>query len=112
MAALKVKPVMWNLEQALDVVRSIQDVIREYGFHVCLGGGVLNTGESRKDLDLYFLRLTVEDAESDPPALLAFLRIMWNDEGESLGNEYPDVRFHSKYKFMLDSGQRIDIFIQ
>lgn len=52
------KPVRWTL----DVVRTLiadelQPESRRYGYHVALGGSVLNTGLSRKDLDLYYLPL-------------------------------------------------------
>lgn len=54
----------WTLEDGLKLIRAIQNDSREFGYHVALGGGVLNRGESEKDIDLYFLPL-------DNPALPA-----------------------------------------
>ncbi len=45
----------WTLEEALILVRALQPTAWQYGYHLCLGGGVLNKGVSSKDLDLYFL---------------------------------------------------------
>jgi hypothetical protein len=40
------------MEQALEFVRSIQKTAFEHGLNLSLGGGVLNTGFSMKDLDI------------------------------------------------------------
>jgi hypothetical protein len=45
----------WTIENALPVVRSIAVIGREHGFSVALYGSVLVTGESSKDLDLFFI---------------------------------------------------------
>lgn len=53
----KLKPVVWKLKDGLALVRKLQPETRQFGYHLTLGGGVLNTGKSRKDLDLFFLPL-------------------------------------------------------
>lgn len=45
-------PVLWTLDDALPVVRSLNIALSEVGWCVALGGGVLNKGWSYHDLDL------------------------------------------------------------
>lgn len=48
---------MWTLSDALDVIRPLQFKALQYGYHLALGGGVLNKGESANDLDLIVMPL-------------------------------------------------------
>ena len=101
---------LWTLESALPLVRCLQPDTRQFGYHLALGGGVLNTGESYKDLDLYFLPLDDKDADPDTDALVA-----WLDEQFGVGESLIDFGYTSKhYKAMRKysySGYRIDVFI-
>lgn len=45
----------WYLADAQLLVRRLQAIAWPLGYHVALGGGVLNHGYSDKDLDLYIL---------------------------------------------------------
>lgn len=45
----------WYLADALLLVRELQALARPKGYHIALGGGVLNHGYSDKDLDIYVL---------------------------------------------------------
>lgn len=67
---------MWTLAEARGLISTLQPHLKPLGFHVALGGGVLNRGWSKKDLDLYFLPLDNSEP-SDPPGLLKFLREQW-----------------------------------
>jgi hypothetical protein len=98
----------WVLADALLLVRQIQPLLRERKWHVALGGGVLNTGESDKDLDLYFLPFG--DHVTD--GILPFLTEMWGGaEPFSANAQYhTDVNFATKVKFTVD-GRRIDAFV-
>lgn len=120
---------MWKLEEALEVIRAIQPAIRKFGYHLCLGGGVLNTGMSRKDLDLYFLPMH-PGSVAGQPKLLAWLEGMWGPAEQmgggrvvaqpagqfgiiisAAGADYPDdpiVRWKGKFNY---TGLRIDVFI-
>lgn len=42
----------WNLDEALDLVRSVNADMKSLGWFAALAGGVLNTGSSEHDLDL------------------------------------------------------------
>lgn len=79
----------WSLEDGLKLVRAIQPGTRQFGYHLTLGGSVLNTGKSDKDLDLYFLPLSNGTPE-DPTALVAWLTKMWG-ESEAIGQDYPEA---------------------
>lgn len=67
---------VWNIEDGLRLVRALQPECRRFGYHLALGGGVLNNGRSYKDIDLYFLPL---DNPKESPTSLNGLR-NWLDE--------------------------------
>jgi hypothetical protein len=114
-------PQMWCMHDALGVLRRIQPLAKVYGYHVCLGGGVVNTGGSDKDLDLYFLPMGGK-LEPLPEDLIRRLSERWGVP-EIIGKigEYPDreLPYTAKLKFLWeqDSGlgkprvKRIDVFV-
>lgn len=77
----------WTLNDALALVRAIQPKSRDFGYHLTLGGGVLNTGKSKKDVDLYFLPLDNGKQKSDAPGLVKWLTKQWGDP-EDIGANY------------------------
>lgn len=109
------QPEYWNLEYALVFIRDIQKDCRSFGYHVCLGGGVLNNGESKKDLDLYFLPLDNGSDNADD-ILIEWLSTMWG-EHQPIGNgRYADntSNYLHKIKFHVGDGEkklRVDAFI-
>ena len=104
-----VVPNSWELEDALVLIRALQPQTRRFHYHLCLGGGVMNTGRSSKDLDLYFLPLS-NGSTPKPSELLEWLEGMWG-ACESLG-DYPTVAapYVECGKFMYGL-QRIDVFV-
>lgn len=42
----------WTLDEAVKLIRQMQPLAFECGYHLNLGGGVLNKGFSNKDLDI------------------------------------------------------------
>lgn len=76
---------VWTLEDGLRLIRILQPKAKEYGYHIALGGGVLNKGESKKDLDLYFL--TLDNGKKTPACdnLVAWLEEMWGN-GKDIDN--------------------------
>lgn len=79
---------MWKLEDGLTLVRSIQKLSRKYGYHVALGGSVLNSGESEKDIDLYFLPMGSDSGiKEEPGELVKWLSSLWG-EPELIGKDY------------------------
>ena len=107
----------WDLEEALGLVRAVQPQTRQFGFHLCLGGGVLNRGWSDKDLDLYFLPMNgggAPDAPERVEKLLAWMESLWGKWEKLGGDAYPDFEYDlpyvAKVKFDYD-GLRIDAFV-
>lgn len=75
-----------TMDSALKVIRTMQPYVRQFNYHLALGGGVLNVGESDKDLDLYCIPFS--ELGPKPLELRAYLTTV-------LGTEYnlggPDV---------------------
>jgi len=117
MSGTQLLPPMWTLEQGLVVVRAIQPESRVYGYHVCLGGGVMNRGHSDKDLDIFLLPMCNCDQDnSDPVTAIAWLEGLWGPAEDMTvqSDRYPhqfDEMYARKVKFSLPSGQRIDLFV-
>ena len=78
----------WKIEEGLKLIRALQGRVKEFGYHIALGGGVLNTGSSEKDLDLYFLPLNSADIKEDTHGMLEWLTKLWG-EPRTIG-QYPD----------------------
>lgn len=83
---------VWLLDDGLKLVRALQDDSRKFGYHLALGGGVLNRGESKKDIDLYFLPLMNHKLfpKANPGELLEWLEKMWGAP-LSIGQEYGEA---------------------
>lgn len=130
---------MWTLSEARVLINALQPHAKELGFHVCLGGGVLNAGLSKKDLDLYFLPMDNGKIAASSAKLMAFLEDTWgkskpmfNPRKLSLDDQitfhldahgrrhvveekadYPEEKnsvYSVKRKFTY-SGLRVDVFI-
>jgi len=123
---------VWKLDEALKIIRNLQPETRKFGYHLCLGGGVLNKGESNKDLDLVFVPLD-NGKPSNPDGLLEYLGVLWGtwytfsmpDEHitgiQPVGPQPPDIEpyepsettsvYKYKVKFFFDGSDRIDVFI-
>ena len=98
----------WTLEDGLKLVRAIQQECREYGYHVALGGGVLNVGKSGKDLDLYFLPLdNSKFGEPKPADLVGWLSKLWG-RPEPIGQEYEDDPIKIKEDAPFDPAEPIN----
>ena len=102
-------PTVWTLEDGLDIIRAIQPDTRKFGYHVCLGGGVLNKGSSHKDLDLYFLPMG--GPKSNPGGLVKWLESMWSTSTEIGNGDYPaEPPYLHRLKFQYGE-LRIDVFV-
>jgi hypothetical protein len=104
----------WTLEDALAHVRDIQLSTRKFGYHLTLGGGVLNNGYSEKDLDLFFLPLDDSKTPRDPHGMLDFLTKFYRTTPVSINNTEgygPSDLYTHKVKFNDGHGRRVDVFI-
>ena len=100
----------WTLKDALDLIRGLQPESRKHGYHLCLGGSVLNKGESQKDLDLYFLSLG-GNTQPRPTELINWLESIWGFSAPIGGGLYPPEANYP-YKSMFNyGGLRIDVFV-
>ena len=103
-------PTRWTLEDALTVIRPLQAGAKQFHYHLCLGGGVLNKGWSEKDLDLYFMPLNNKHlAAADE--LIKWLSGMWGEPEVIGGRGY---RTEPPYTHLLQfkyGEQRIDVFV-
>ena len=75
----------WTLDDALKLIRGLQEPTRKYGYHITLGGSVLNDGKSNKDLDLYFQPCAGEYNKGED--LVKWLVSIWG-EPQTLKKEY------------------------
>lgn len=101
----------WGMDEALRLVRRMQKDVRPLGYHIALGGGVLNKGYSDKDLDLYFLPCLGE--RHKPASLMTMLSREWGTAskiGTSGGDSNGSELYIHKVKFESPYG-RIDVFI-
>jgi hypothetical protein len=110
---------MWDIDAGLLLVRTIQQDIRKFGFHVAIGGGVVNNGFSEKDLDLYFLPMGGFTANwrrtSNPGELLKYLENLWGLTqaigNDNYGDREPLSAYRKAAKFYRNKQERIDCFI-
>lgn len=108
---MKRKAVMWTLDEGLEILRNLQEDVRQFNYHIAIGGGVVNEGSSRKDLDLFFLSMN-NGKPKDPEGLLEFLAVEWGAP-TPIGENYldaPDRAYSHKVSFYVPNG-RIDAFI-
>ncbi len=90
----------------------MQFAIKPLGYHIALGGGVLNNGVSTKDLDLYFLPLT-NDKAPDAMVLWAYVAslgfdVTEDDEASHVPNPYTPFRIQHETRYQ---GKRVDVFV-
>jgi hypothetical protein len=101
---------VWTMSEALELIARLQPASRNYNYHVCLGGGVLNNQRSNKDLDLYFLSLD-NGVTDDSDGMLKYLSEQFGAHEPITKAEYAaNSMYEHKVKF-ANGGQRIDAFI-
>ena len=104
-------PTQWKLDDGLALIRALQPLTRKYGYHIALGGGVLNKGFSDKDLDLYFLPMGGSKVKANPENLVDWLIGMWGPGDEIEHNLYPaEPPYIQRLTFQYGK-QRIDVFV-
>lgn len=55
----------WTLENSVELIRILQPLAHQHGYHLALAGGILNRGYSDKDLDV--VALPRSEMEQDWP---------------------------------------------
>ena len=105
---------MWTLAEAQTLIRDLQPKVHALDYHVTLGGGVLNSGASEKDLDLFFI--PKNGYPSAPRKIVDLLCEEWGFP-RSLRDSpdyQADYEYHCQEMLMFRPRvtQRIDVFIQ
>jgi len=111
----------WELDEALQVVRDLQPLVRDLDYHIALGGGVINKGYSDKDIDLYVLPVFKGNTHDDIK-VMALLSDYFSKKsgyvnvrplfGSSAGNEDEGEHLYShQSKFVMADTRRIDVFV-
>jgi hypothetical protein len=99
------QPPLWQLSEAVEVLREVESIITPYGFHCGLTGSVLYKGESNKDLDIILYPHANSYTDSDLERVLVAL-------GYKLGGEEPStitkVRTVKGHKIR---DKKVDLFI-
>lgn len=110
---LREKPTMWGWDESVALVRALQPFTRRFNYHLALGGGVLNTGASKKDLDLYFLSLD-NGKKNDLDGLIQALETVFGKSvsltGKRYGNATSDYKAKVKFEYGENPLRRIDAF--
>jgi len=104
----------WTLDEAVDVIRKIQPIVRALDYHCVLGGGVLNKGFSTKDLDLFFLKLNGSTGERYHELFIYLGQIFGTLEPIRDSPDYiaGEPWHYREMIYGLYMGKRVDIFIQ
>jgi hypothetical protein len=106
----------WYLADALVLLRELQAIAWPAGWHLALGGGVLNHGYSDKDLDLYVLPIYSRPDLVDELTILSRLADILDSkhpEGEPVcsfqGN--PHECYTYAMRFSYRGKQPVELFI-
>lgn len=99
---------IWALADALKLIRETQATARSFGFHICLGGGVLNRGTSEKDVDLYLLPLI--EVPQNTEGLLASLEIGWGPSEIAFSGGDSQGPYLHKRRYTVDD-RKIEVFV-
>lgn len=97
---------MWTLEQGIEFARKLERVLKDQCFHCALGGSVLHSGVSAKDLDI-FVYPHSSKYRVDWDCARAAIRQCGAERVRECRHEY-DNKVVSEYK--TTDGKRIDFF--
>lgn len=108
---------LWYLCDAQLLIRQLQEVAWPLGWHIALGGGVLNHGYSDKDVDIYALPIYSQEGKlADELEILSRLIMVLNPEGTMLIDEVCSTQAvpHECYHYSVriaNHGKPIELFI-
>jgi len=96
-----------TLDQALPFVRSLEQKLIPLGAHCALGGSVLHSGESNKDLDI-FVYPNSQETSRTPEELIEILRTLFPEGYTATDKMYPYDRL--RYVLMHEIG-KVEFFV-
>lgn len=94
---------MWQMSDAIDLIRKLQPRAWELGYHLNFGGGVLNKGYSYKDLDILAMYVSARDQRPEIDLVFEFIKLGFE-------NMEKDTKFPGVTVFKLSNAtQKIDL---
>lgn len=98
----------WTLDQALTLIRQLQPTAFEAGYHLNLGGGVLNHGKSNNDLDILAMPGSFE-IETNIKKLVDTLTLSCGFTLDEVKTTYPGIIVHKLSNKQICSTQKLDL---
>lgn len=103
---MKPKNPVWTLDSALPVIRELQFKALQCGYHLALGGGVLNKGQSFNDLDIY--ALTMDNTPQHKKKFLEIAEQYLGPFSSLLPPSVPNIG-NNVFRFVLADGRIADL---
>ena len=99
----------WSLEDGIAMSRRIEALLTPAGFHCALGGSVLHSGVSLKDLDIFvYPHKSTGEPISDVEVLTALFPLLPNGWKQCNHSQYGDEK---RVFYCYTEGKRIDFFL-
>lgn len=102
---------VWTMEDGVTLIRDLQTKALHKGYHLALGGGVLNRGFSYNDLDIVALPLDGKEVV-EPSKLVKVFTPYLGTVVTSFDPDGPSVQSGDDarvFVFRTDEGKRIDL---
>jgi hypothetical protein len=103
----------WTLDEALKLIRALQPETVKHGYHLTLGGGLLTSDLSDRNLELYFLPL-MGGLRACGKELCTYLKYLWGDALYARSRRQQPDRGKDLYEYVgvcNYSGLWINVFI-
>jgi len=100
----------WTINEAVKLVREMEDVVHSLGWHTALTGSVLQEGRSDNDLDIIFYPYKTALCQTSPVRVLSELRSYLNITAVSLRTQKHGDDTKMVYRTLTDDDRRIDCF--
>lgn len=100
--------IAWTIEDGVKLCRELEPHLIQIGYHVALGGSVLVSGLSKKDLDV-FVYPHKSNHTMEPDLLMKHIGRLWTFErfSECTHSKYGDNKI---VYFSVINGRRVDFF--
>lgn len=99
---------MWELNEAIELCRRIEERLAIFGYHVALAGGVLIKGKSEKDLDIHVYPHDTENCDID--IAIKILETTGMQKRKDLKTTATTIRDGKKVILFYLGCKRIDVF--
>lgn len=100
-------PPMWTLQEGVEYARYVEGKLIPIGYHCAIGGGVLHTGSSAHDLDIF---VYPHDAKKPAEPSLIMAAIGVSGWGECDEKYQPNRDPKEVIWAYVDNNKRVDFF--